>query len=79
MTNTILNTALTACERESPTYECTNTESTYGLLETWDTSIVTTLRNSKQPLDWSFVVRGRESVWSGSNYVSFWMMVARGV
>ena len=40
-----------------------------GDLSSWDVSSVTTLFYSKQPLDWSFVVRGRESVWSGSNYV----------
>eukprot|EP01043_Picozoa_sp_COSAG02_P029105 COSAG02_NODE_1797_length_10902_cov_25.030177_1_plen_193_part_00 len=71
MTNTILNTAVIACKQESTTFECTNTENTYGPIETWDVSSVTTLSQSKQPLDWSFVVRGRESGWSGSNCVSF--------
>eukprot|EP01043_Picozoa_sp_COSAG02_P078276 COSAG02_NODE_17540_length_996_cov_53.907469_2_plen_92_part_00 len=42
-----------------------------GDLSSWDVSSVTTLSHSKQPLDWSFVVRGRESGWSGSNCVSF--------
>ena len=79
MTNTILNTAVVACKQESSTFDCTNTESTYGPIETWDVSSVTTLAYSKQPLDWSFVVRVRKSVWSGSNCVSFVMMVARGV
>ena len=50
-----------------------------GDLSSWDVSSVTTLESSKQPLDWSFVVRGRESVWSGSYYVCFGMMVARCV
>ena len=71
MDNTILNTALTTCQQESSTYECTNTESTYGLIETWDTSSVTMLIGGKPPLDWSYVVRCSESIWSGSNYVSF--------
>ena len=47
-----------------------------GDLSSWDVSSVTTLFRSKQPLDWSFVVRCCESVWSGSDYVSFWMMDA---
>ena len=50
MTNAILNTAVIACKQESSTFECTNTESTYGPIETWDVSSVTTLYQSTQPL-----------------------------
>ena len=56
---------------------CVDAAAFYGIwrfngdLSSWDVSSVTTLESSKQPLDWSFVVGGRESVWSGSNYVSF--------
>ena len=43
-----------------------------GDLSSWDVSSVTTLRESKQPLDLSLcrTLLG-EGVWSGSNYVCF--------
>ena len=86
MTNVNLNVILDECKLESgectsscgsfyarwdSTYDCPETEASYGNLSSWDVSSVTTLDWSKPPLDWSFAVRGRESGWSGSNSVSF--------
>ena len=42
-----------------------------GDLSSWDVSSVTSLERSRPPLHWSFVIHGRASGWSGSNYVSF--------
>ena len=89
MTDEIIRSALEQCKQESgvcttscgvwierwnSTYECPASEESYGALQTWNTSSVTTLAQSTEPARLCLCVCLHESVYSRCSGGAGWYM-----